>query len=137
MTHGWKCLRAAALSLDIQEQISREPRRDTWCIFLYWHERMKRRKLKRTMQQLKRVSSEAGNKTLTMCFRCHCIDTGPGNRSNELSPGDGITTKREEMSFSTCIKTRHASVKEDVPRAQKCTGNRCIPVSHHRGYSRK
>lgn len=89
------------------------------------------------MQQLRRGSSEAGNKSLTMYFWCPCINTGPGNRSNELSLGDGIATKREEMSFSTCIKTRHASVKEDVPRAPKCTGNCCVLVSHHRGYSRK
>lgn len=94
-----------------------------WYIFLYWCERMKRRKLKREMQQLRGESSEAGNKALTMCFQCPCSDTGPGNCNNELSTGDGIATKREEMSFSTCIKARHASVKEDVPRAQKCTAS--------------
>lgn len=78
--------------------------------------------LQRAMQQLRRASPEAGNKTLTMHFQCPRIDTGSGNCSNELSPGDGIAPKKEEMSFSTCIKTRHTSMKEDVPRAQKCTG---------------
>lgn len=55
-------------SLDIQEQINGEPWRHMWCVFLYWHEKMKRRKLKRAMQSVRRGSSEAGNKNLAMCF---------------------------------------------------------------------
>lgn len=67
------------------------------------------------VQQLRGRSSEAGNKILRCVSDAPVLRQGLGTESNELSPGDGITTKREEMNFFTCIKTRHASMRADVP----------------------